>query len=218
MSRRNQLLILVFLLNTILTFGQTNTTKIEEQAYIEMTGTAEKVIVPDEIYIGIIIREKNVNKVKVTIEEQEEQLKSVLKSLGIELSDLYLTVEDADYTKTRWQKKEMLAKDGYTLKVSNAATVGQVFQELEKLEITDKFVSSVSHSKLDSLIKEVTIMAMKAAKDKTDYMLAAINEQTGKPLIIKENEISPTRKLTSDNALLPKIKIQRSIYVKFSIK
>jgi hypothetical protein len=127
-------------------------------------------------------------------------------------------VEDSDYTKTRWQKKEMLAKDGYSLKVSNAATVGQVFQELEKLEITDKFVSSVSHSKLDSLIKEVTIMAMKAAKDKADYMLAAINEQTGKPLIIKEKEILSTRKLTGDNALFQKIKIQRSIYVKFSIK
>jgi uncharacterized protein YggE len=125
--------------------------------------------------------------------------------------------------------------------VSNATTVGQVFQELDKLEITDAFISSVNHSKMDSLRKEIKIAAIKAAKNKADYLLTAIGEQTGKPLIIKEtvennsssnvnfrgsrsNEtyyyIDGIKVKDSDENQIQfqKIKIQSSIYVKFSIK
>ena len=241
MNKFKQLLTMAFLLTTILTFGQTNTTKAEEQPYIEVTGTSEKEVVPDEIYIGIIIREKYVNKVKVTIEEQEEKLNNAVKSLGIALTNLYLSDANADYVKIRWQKKDVLTKKDYTLKVSNATTVGQVFLELEKLEITDAYISRVNHSKMDSLRKEVKILAIKAAKDKADYLLTAIGEQTGKPLIITENqqtinrgdfERMPARNANSivstiggvssnygDNEIqFQKIKLTSSIYVKFSIK
>jgi len=241
MNKLKYLLTVSFLLTTVMTFGQTNTQNADERPYIEVTGTAEKEVIPDEIYIGIIIREKYENKVKVTIEEQEEKLKNAIKALGIDLTNLYLSDANADYVKVRWQKKDVLTKKDYTLKVSTATTVGQVFQELEKLEITDASISKVSHSKLDSLRKEVKIMAIKAAKDKADYLLTAIGEQTGKPLVIKENEIIANQQFVNvrgsrsseteynfddmkikslDNSEIQfqKIKIQTSIYVKFSIK
>jgi len=243
MNKLKQLLTMAFLLTTIFTFGQTNTSKTEEQPYIEVTGTAEQEVIPDEIYIGIVIREKYVSKVKVTIEEQEEKLKNAVKSLGIDLTNLFLSDANADYVKVYWWTKDVLTKKNYTLKVSDATTVGKVFKELEKLEITDANISRVNHSKLDSLRKAVKILAIKAAKDKADYLLTAIGEQTGKPLVIKENEILPIRTLANVNVSgsrsseteyyvdgmkmesddnneiqFQKIKIQTSIYVKFSIK
>jgi len=242
MNKLKQLLTMAFLLTTILSFGQTNNLKPEEQPYIEVTGTAEQEVTPDEIYIGIVIREKYVGKAKVTIEEQEEKLKAVVKSLGIDLTNLYLSDANADYVKIRWQKKDVLTKKDYILKVSNATTVGKVFQELEKLEITDALISKVSHSKIDSLKKEVRIMAIKAAKNKADYLLTAIGEQTGKPLIITENpqtiyrseyQYLATSNVSSvastfvggyqskdkDNEIeFQKIKLTTSIYVKFLIK
>jgi len=243
MNKLKQLLTMAFLLTTILTFGQTSNLKAEEQPYIEVTGTAEQEVIPDEIYIGIVIREKYVSKVKVTIEEQEEKLKSAVKSLGIDLTDLFLSDANADYVKVYWLTKDVLTKKNYTLKVSDATTVGKVFKELEKLEITDANISRVNHSKLDSLRKAVKIMAIKAAKDKADYLLTAIGEQTGKPLVIRENEILPNQTLSNLNIRgsrsseteyyvdgmkmkseenneiqFQKIKIQTSIYVKFSIK
>ena len=243
MNKLNPLLTLAVVLTTLLSFGQTNTLSADEQPYIEVTGTAEKEIVPDEIYIGIIIREKYVNKVKVTIEEQEEKLKSAVKQIGIDLADLYLSDANADYVKIRWQRRDVLTKKDFTLKVSTATTVGQVFLELEKLEITDAFISRVNHSQMDSLRKDVKIQAIKAAKDKADYLLMAIGEQTGKPLVVKENDIYANQTLanvnirgarsnesfyfldgdkmkSSDNDEIEfqKIKIQSSIYIKFSIK
>ncbi len=243
MNNIKQLLITAFIITSALTFGQTNAPKPEEQPYIEVTGTAEKEVIPDEIYIGINIREKYANKVKVTIEEQEEKLKAAVKSLGIELSNLYLSDVNADFVKVSWQKKDVLTKKEYTLKVSNATLVGQVFLELEKLEISDAFISKVNHSKIDSLRKEVKIMAIKAAKNKADYLLTAIGEQTGKSLVIKENEFLRNSSLSNVNVRggrsgdtsyfidgikvtsednneiqFQKIKLNSSIYVKFSIK
>jgi uncharacterized protein YggE len=226
-------------MTTIFAFGQTNTSKLDEQPYIEVTGTAVMEVIPDEIYIGIIIREKYINKAKVTIEEQEAKLKTAIKSLGIDMANLNLTDANADYVKIRWQKKDVLTKKDYTLKVSTAASVGQVFLELEKLEITEAYISKVNHSKMDSLKKEIKIKAIKAAKDKADYLLTAIGEQTGKPLLITENENEPAKSYNSgvryaanvsyidgiiakspnnEEIEFQKIKIQSSIYAKFSIK
>ncbi|MBP6127769.1 SIMPL domain-containing protein [Flavobacterium sp.] len=235
----NQLVILCLLFLSTFSFGQTTTQTPENTAYIDVTGTVEKEVIPDEIYIQIIIREKYVNKVKVSIEEQEVKLKNALKSIEIDLSNLFLSDVNANYVKVSWQKKDVLTKKDYTLKVSNATAVGKVFQELDKLEITEASISKVNHSKIDSLQQEVRILAIKAAKEKADYLLAAIGEQTGKPLIVTETPITLTR---LDMARMPvrsanfvassieesdlksyeidfqKIKLSASIYVKFSIK
>ena len=241
MIKLKQLVSIAFFMTTIFAFGQTNTSKLEEQPYIEVTGTAEMEVIPDEIYIGIIIREKYINKGKVTIEEQEAKLKTAIKSLGIDLANLNLSDANADYVKIRWQKKDVLTKKDYTLKVSTATSVGQVFLELQKLEITEAYISKVNHSKMDSLRKEIKINAIKAAKDKADYLLTAIGEQTGKPMLIteNENENGPTNHYVrgarrdgngtfidgvvlispiNEEIIFQKIKIQSSIFAKFSIK
>ena len=229
-------LIVVALINTTNTFGQTKV-DCEEKPYIGVTGSADQEVIPDEIYINIIIREKYVNKEKVTIEIQEEILKTYFKDIGVDIKNLYLSDANADYVKVNWRTKDVLTKKDYTLKVSNATTVGQVFQQLDKLEITDAFIAKVNHSKLDSLNKEVKILAIKAAKNKADYLLTAIGEQTGKPLIVEEREngITSREKVlysgryidgvrrTSDSdkeeeLQFKKIKIEAFIYVKFAIK
>lgn len=215
----------------------------EEKPFIEVNGVAEQEIIPDQIYISIIIREKYENKEKITIESQEEKLKTLLKEINIPTSNLYLSDANADYVKVKFRTKDVLTKKDYTLKLSSATSVGQVFQQLEKLEINDANVSKVSHSKIDSLRKEIRIVAIKAAKNKADYLLNAIGEQTGKPLIVRENSngnleynynrTSNTRvtsyqntrflddsdKISDDEEIqFQKIKIQSSIYVKFLIK
>lgn len=234
-----KLVFFLILLSVGQAFGQ-NTTS-DSKPFIEVIGTAEMEVIPNEIYIGIVIRERYVNKDKVSIEEQEEKLKAAINSLGINLENLTLSDANADYMKIRWQKKDVLTKKDYTLKVSNATTVGLVFQELEKLEILDAFISKVSHSKMDSLNKEVRIMAVKAAKAKAEYLLVAIGEQIDKPLIVSESPqtIFGQEFLARTNANITglnasskssgfsdktteiqfnKIKLSSKIYVKYSIK
>lgn len=233
--------VLLLVLTSVVYVSQGQNT-IEEKPFIEVTGIAEQEIVPDQIYISIIIREKYENKEKVTIESQEEKLKELLKEIKIPTSDLSLSDANADFVKVKFRTKDVLTKKDYILKVSSATSVGQVFLQLEKLEINDASISKVSHSKIDSLRRENRITAIKAAKRKADYLLNAIEEVTGKPLIVREkntgnyesnyrntpvqiSSYANTRSLddgdkTTDNEEIQfkKIKIQSSIYVKFLIK
>jgi hypothetical protein len=99
----------------------------------------------------------------------------------------------------------------------------------------------VSHSAIDSLRTQVRIEAIKAAKEKSDYLLNAIGQKTGKALIISETENSTITR--QDIARMPnktlnyisgvalfdsidreaeiefqKIKLSYSIYTKFAIQ
>jgi uncharacterized protein YggE len=222
-------------------YSQNQANNTEEKPFIEVTGTAEKEIIPDEIYVGITLRERMVNKEKLTIESQEEKLKNALKEIGIDISkNLSVSDLNADFIRVRWRKKDVIAQKDYTLKVSDATTLGKVFQKLDELDILDARIQKVNHSKMDSIKKSVKIIAIKAAKDKADYLLLAIGEQTGKPLIIKEEEtrnyqlqqLSNRSNVSKrfddldqlveidkeDEIQYQKIKVQTTIYVKFGIK
>ncbi|MES2837209.1 MAG: SIMPL domain-containing protein [Bacteroidota bacterium] len=227
----------LLLFGLVMAFAKTNAQTINsDKAYIEVTGIAEKEIVPDEIFIAITLKEKYVNKEKMSIEAQEEKLKSALKELNIDLNNLYLSDANADYIKVKFNTKDVITKKEYTLKVTTAKEVGSVYQQLEKIEINDAYIAKVNHSKIELFKKETRIDAIKAAKDKANYLLMAIDAQLGKPLAIKEENL-PNRGLQQYQAnyasnvrssrsedfndgeiQFDKIKIQSSVYAKFEIK
>jgi uncharacterized protein len=232
--------IIIFCAHSIM--AQTAVTKEEQTPYIEVLGSSEKEIVPDEIYVEIVLRERFENKLKVTIEEQEKSLMKALLSIGIRLDRLTLSDANANVVKINWKKNDLINKKEYTLKLSTAQEVGAVYAELDKIEITQANITRVTHSKLDSLKKELRIEAIKNAKEKADYLLKAIGEQTASPLIVKEVENSDGFKVIQsvgfrgvrdfigndkDSVFEPelkgviqfqKIKLHCSIYVKFGIK
>jgi len=243
------ILLLTFSLFSFINFAQVKpgtTNSSEEKPYIEVTGIHEMDITPDEIYIRITIKERYENKEKLTIEMQEEKLKTALKEIGIDIKNLSLADAMADYVRVKINLKDVISQKDYTLKVSNATELTKVFKELDKLNIKDAFIQKVSHSKIDSLKKESKIIAIKAAKSKADYLLAAIGEQTGKPQIINEVENNYTGtynnylynqrsydgaqshynvrfldgglKNDDDEIQFQKIKIKSQVYVKFLIK
>ena len=232
--KKYQLIVIITLsLFTQYSSAQIPPPKLLESSYIEVTGTAEKEVIPDEIFINITLAERYINKDKLTIEVQETNLKQVLKNIGIDLKELFVSDVNADYVKIRRRQKDLLTKKDFTLKVNTAAIVGQVFQELDKLDITDAFISKVHHSKMDSLKKDIRIMAVKAARHKADYLLGALGEQTGKVLVVTDSPdpaqpyypmprvMAMAKEVTSpaeDELQFQKIKLTASIYVKFAIK
>lgn len=239
MNRLKYSIAFLFILFSLNAFAQSG---LQEGPYIEVRGTAEQEIIPDQLYIHITLKERIEDKEKITIDNMEERLKAALKEIGIDLKTLSLSDASADYVKVIWHGKDILSKKDYSLLVNDAGTLGKVFQQLDKLEIDDAYISKVSHSKIDSLKKEVKIAAIKAAKQKADYLLAAIGEQTGKALIVQEQVYENTR-FESTNVHMDKepsyfagsvkalvdrdkdadlqfkkIKIEAHIFVKFAIK
>lgn len=218
----------------------------QQQPYINVTGTAEMEVVPDEIHIAISIKERNDGRTNLSVEEQEQQLKMALVRLGISLDKLSLSDANADYIHVKWRKKKAITRTDYRLKVSTADEVVNVFEVLDELKIKSARIMKVSHSKIKEYEKEVRINAIKDAKERADYLLDAIGERTGKALEIFENKVMlrsyaqrnlNVRAAYSDavNVIVDglseqqdgkfkaslqfqKIKLQASIFVKFGIE
>lgn len=161
-------------------------TNVDTRNYIEVTGTSETEIVPDEIFITIFLKERIEGKDKVTIDKQEADLKAALGELGIPLSNLSLNDANSDYRKVKARKKDMIASKSFLLKLTDVTSLDKVYKKLDAQNAEDAYVSKLNHTKLQDFAKENRIKAIKAAKDKVDYLLTAVGQQAGKPLLIDE--------------------------------
>lgn len=148
---------------------------------------------------------------------------------------------DGDLQYRVFRKNKVLTEKRLLMKVQNAGEVNKLFQLLDELEIEDAGISKTSHSQIEKFRKEIKIEAMKNAKDKADYLLLAIGELTGKPLVIREQVYAtyPSNSYNSNVVLrgvasgiavgeqykgfeneigFTKIKIRYEIFAKFGIK
>jgi len=207
--------------------------------YIEVTGIAKTEIIPDEIYLDISIKERIEKGQKLTLTILEKELKATLNKIGIPENNLSISDVNAVLSKTGWWQEEVLSLANYTLKVNGASKLKKLFEYFKKMNIYQLNITKATHSNIAEIRKKNRIKAIKMAKEKADYLLAAIGEQTGKPIIINEvnaksepsfvnaNFINEYRGLTSMSKLekykksivqFEKIKITSSMYVKFLIK
>lgn len=180
-------LVLVGLFFVSISLSQTAENK---KPFIEVTGSSETEIIPDEIYISITLQERQDGKDKLSIETQEENLKKNLKEINIDIASLSLNSANADFRKIKSFKKDFVASKSYLLKVNNADLVAKVYERLDKINAHDAFISRVSHSKILEYAKENRIKAIKAAKDKVEYLVAAVGSQIGVAIEIIETENS----------------------------
>jgi uncharacterized protein YggE len=161
---------------------------VSAKRFIEVTGMSETEVTPDEIFITITLQERSENREKLTIQKQEESLMQSVKDLGIGMDNLVLSSADADYRKLRSFSKDVVVSKVYILKVASAEKLAAVYQQLDKINAFDAFVSRVNHSKIIELTRENRVKAMKASKEKATYLLAAIGEQAGEALQVSEVE------------------------------
>ena len=156
--------------------------------YIEVVGNGEMEIVPNEIYISFTLKERMDGKKKIEIESQEKELKKQLQKAGFDLANLSLADASADFVTIKRKNQEVLASKNYILKVATTTQVASVFEVLDNVQALNGDITRVAHSEIEKYRKEVKILAMKAAKEKAGYLLEAVGEKVGKPLMIQERE------------------------------
>ncbi len=164
-----------------------------EKPYIQVNASAEREVVPDEIYVNITLAEKLDGRGKMSLEDQERKLRERLKASNIPAADLTVSDMDAAFTRVRWFEKDVVAEKTYTLKVTGAEKLSAAFDALKDLNVKDAGLSRVDYSKKEELKKQLRTEAIQKAKEQAKSMLAAIDETMGKPLYIFEhsNNIYP---------------------------
>ena len=158
--------------------------------YIEVRGEAEMEVVPDEIYINIVINEID-NKGKVSAEQLEKSMLNVLQSLSINVKE-DLSVRDLSSNFKRYliKSSDIRTQKEYQLKVNSAALAGQVFVGLEKLGISNLSIDHVDHSQIEKFRREVKINAAKDAREKASDLAEAVGQTIGKAVFMQESSSS----------------------------
>lgn len=210
----------------------------KETPAIEVVGTGEMEIVPNEIFIAFTLKERFEGKTKIEIENQEKELKKRLIKLEIDLKDLQLSDANSDFITIKRKKTDVIASKNYLLKVKTTAEIARVFELLDEINAFNANIQRVDHSEIEKYKNDVKMLAIKAAKEKAANLLSAIGESIGKPLLIQEREMyedyQPMRKNmmvanmvmdqgASQEEAIPeigfqKIKLKYSVFARFAIK
>ena len=166
--------------------SQENGKNFIDQNYIEVAGKAEMEIVPDQIFLKIIINEKE-NKDKLTVEELEQAMVAKIKDIGLDVEKDLAIKDFVSNFQSYWLKKaDIITTKEYQLLVDDARTAGQVFQELERIGISNITIDRIDHSEIEKFRQEVKINAIKAAKTKSEYLTASIGQTIGRAIYINE--------------------------------
>lgn len=168
-----------FLLIGLFVFGSMINAQETKKNFIEVTGIAEMEVEPDEILFNIGIKGDNKNQ----LADNEKQLFEILKNNGVKNEDIkFKSMYQNIYSKTKVFTKSL------QFKVTKKTDMGNLFENLNQKWITSINIDEIKNTKIADYRKTVKINALKAAKEKADYLLESMGKKTGNPLEIVEIE------------------------------
>ena len=179
--------------------GSTYAQATPERRVIEVSGSAERWITPDEFTFKITLLERIENKQKITIEQQEAALRKELSALGVDVAK-DLSIYDISSAYVRRKKvKDVLGYKDYRLKLRDPEKIAKLQDLADRLNITRLDLMESEHSQITRLRRETKMDAIKAAKEKAEYLLGAIGQHAGKAVYIKEEPDETPRNEYSAN-------------------
>lgn len=174
------------ILITTMAFSQNGEKNFIDQPYIEVTGEIETEIIPNEIYLNINLNE-NDKKGKLSVEEQENQMIAVLKSLNINLEKNFSILDfDGYYQRKFLADNEVTKIKRYELIVNDGKTLGMVYEALDRIDISNISITKTAHSDIENIKRETKLKALKIAKEKAMDYAKVIDQSIGKTLYIQE--------------------------------
>lgn len=180
------------------TFAQMSLVTTPEKSFhrtIEVTGSAEMEVTPDEVYVSFTLQEYwNKDKKKLLIEDLS--LKFVEKCVGAGVPKDQVQVSGATgYERYDWYWKDkrkrepdFMATLTYVVKVTGFDQLEKILKTVDSEGLQGYYIQKMTHSKIEDYRREVKIMALIAAKNKAAYLAAAIGESIGAAISIKEVE------------------------------
>jgi len=226
------LLIILMLVSSIAAIAQDTKAQIRS---IEVKGSSEIEIVPNEIFVGITLKEYKSGGKKVDLNKLEEELINALQKLRIDEDNL--SVENLYGYNWNWKKRkpeDFLGSKSFILKVGDVKKMNELVDKLDPEGLNNINIRSYSHSDIETYRKEVKIGAMKAAKEKATYLLGSVGAKLGMLLQVQEVDYGyarPMMNMRSNMALesadasgyqseveFMKIKIRAEMQVAFEIE
>ncbi len=204
----------------------TNAVDSREPASVSVRGYATRLVAPDMIYLDITIDE-NDTKGKVSIEELEAQMLRALKGVGVDTKKNLLTTS-MDSNLSNFRREQTRTSKSYELLVGDAKTMTAVYDELNKIGVSQISIDRTSHSDIENIKREVKAQSVLNAKLDAQAMAKAIGQDIGKAYEIGAFDSpsvynSVTLRAMADSAKAQTVEIKQitvtaSTQVKFYLK
>ena len=186
---RKFIVLLITCMATAQLFGQTAPNPFPKT--ITVSGSAEMEVIPDQIFVNILLREyQKKGESKKDLETIKADFLAACTNAGI-ADSLISIVSYTGYNNYYWlhrKKKspDMNASITYQIRFSQSKQMDELVDKLDD-EATQRFdIVGTNHSKMTEFRKQLKIGAVKAAKDKAIYLTEAIGEKLGPAITVKE--------------------------------
>lgn len=174
---------------TLVCFAATGQENNKRQRFIEVKGSSEIEITPNEIFVAITIKEYKKGGAKVSLDDLESGLIKALKKLQI--PEDQLRVQNVYGYNWNWRKKkadDFMGSKNFILEVSDLKKINDLVELLDPEGLNNMNVQSYSHSDIEEFRKQAKIGAMKAAKAKATFLLESVDAKLGGLLEVQEIE------------------------------
>ena len=170
-----------FLLITTTIFAQ----QLDTRKFIEVTGSAEMNIQPDEVKLEIVIGDnKKVGAKK--LEDVEKEFKAILTKNNIDAASIEFDRASNWYWWQYWRNRNQLNAMTVKVTLNSNTDILKLVKDLNKDWVSQIAIVDTDHKDLPRFRKEVKIEAIKAAKEKANYLLESVGEKIGSVLSVEE--------------------------------
>jgi uncharacterized protein YggE len=204
-------LIVAVMINNTNLFSQTVTAIVEDKTKkIEVVGSAEMQVVPDEIYVTFMLQEYyDKQKNKIDIDRIQRDFLDKCEKAGITKDRIQIqNMSGFDQSNWYWRKKkkeqpDMMANTSYVIKFKLASEIDKLVNVLDDNATQNMYISKTTHSNIEAFRKEIKTKALQAAKAKAQYLCESIGEKAGNAIHIQEIEAgSPMPMYKSNMAMM----------------
>ena len=168
--------------------------QVEDGRYIEVTGTSEVEIVPDEIHYIIDVKEYFEEefagktkpedfKTKVPLTRIENNLRAVLQKAGI--SERAIRVQEVgDY----WREsgRDFLVTKSFDITLNDFKQIDDIVKGMDMKGVRAMRIGKLENKDMQTYRQKGKIEALKAAKNKATYLAEALGKRLGSVIRIIE--------------------------------
>ena len=181
---------------------------IKERRHIAVTGSAEVIVQPDEIELEIKLKEYGSPKIQLS--DIDKEFRETLKQHGISENQILYSNPDLYWYSWWHYRNDSYKQVSYTLKLNSTTDFLGLVQSLNFDGVHTLKVSNSTNKELQKLRKDIKIAAIKAAKDKAQYLLESIDEKVGKAITIVEVPDSRNNNWRGSQNLMSNVSIASS--------
>jgi uncharacterized protein YggE len=159
---------------------------------IEVTGSAEKEVTPDEVYYTVTLTEYMKGKTKIEMPELENRFMKKAEAAGAKKEDIQVQNQYMyDYWYSYYYKHRRdnyFASKTFEIKLSKPEMIEKLMGGEDSLNYTSASISRFDNSNKHAYRDTLKIQALKAARKKAEMLLSSIGEELGPVITITEIE------------------------------